>query len=295
MPRVAILGLGLMGGSLGLALRARAKHSFQAVGWARRPEVRKAALDRGCVEEVFEQPCDAAAGADLVVLCVPVLAMKNLLALCADSLSPQCVVTDVGSTKGDLMRSLPSVLAGRAAGFCGSHPIAGSEQQGIEAARADLYEGAVVIVTPPAPAGALAERVAPLWQAVGGEVCVMDADEHDRVMARTSHLPHLIAAALSATVGRDRAAETIARFCGPGFRDTTRIADGSPEVWRDIIETNREQVGAELEAFETVLGSLRKAVREGNMNEVVSLLADARQKRRDIMARRTANVQRGLG
>lgn len=272
-----------MGGSLGLALRARRDRKYYTLGWARRAEVRDRARAEGFVDEVFDAPRSAVADADMAVLCVPVLAMKDVLTACADALPSRCIVTDVGSTKAELMRTLPAVMQGRGAGFCGSHPIAGSEQQGLEAARADLYENAVVVVTPPAPDSPLADVVAALWKAVGANVRMMEATEHDRIMARTSHLPHMIAAVLSATVGRGHRWADIAAFCGPGFRDATRIADGAPEIWRDIIETNIEHIAGEMAAFQGQLESLRNAVRQGNMEEVVKLLEEARRCRRQIM------------
>lgn len=275
-----------MGGSLGLALRTRRSADFDVVGWARRAEVRDRALRIGCVREAFDDPAAAATGADMVVLCVPILAMADVLKACARALSPRCVVTDVGSTKAELLRLLPPVMEGHGLGYCGSHPIAGSEKQGIEAARADLYEDAIVVVTPPPNRGDLAKPVARMWEVVGSRVWEMDAETHDRIMARTSHLPHLAAAALSATVGRDEESEDVSLCCGPGFRDATRIADGAPEIWKDIVQTNRSHIAAELEVLQRALERLRKAVAEGNMDEVLKFLADARQRRRRIMASR---------
>jgi prephenate dehydrogenase len=278
------LGLGMMGGSLGLALRTLSKDEYDVVGWTRRAEARDLARRMGCVREAFESPEGAAADADLAVLCVPILAMADVLKACAHALSPRCVVTDVGSTKAELARRLPPMIQGRGLGYCGSHPIAGSEQQGIEAARADLYRGAVVVVTPATNGGEMAQTVVRMWESVGARVCLMDAEAHDRMMARTSHLPHLVAALLSSTVGRDEGDRDVASFCGPGFRDATRIADGAPEIWKDIVETNCKHIEGELEAFQRALDVLRKAVAAGNMDDVVKILADARRRRREIMA-----------
>lgn len=285
MQRVAIMGLGLMGGSLGMALRTCAAGEFRTVGWARREETRMLAQKLGCVDEVTETPEVAARGADLVVLCVPILAMGEVLLACRGGLKKGCIVTDVGSTKKELARRLPPLLKESGAVYCGSHPIAGSEQQGLDAARRDLYKGALVVVTPEHdPRPDVVVSVSMLWEKVGARVRIMSADEHDRIVARTSHLPHLIAVALSLAVGRDDSAESVGAFCGAGFRDSTRVADGAPEIWRDIVETNRTCVVRELEAFRESFEKLSRAIAEENMHDVFELLSEARERRRRLMA-----------
>jgi cyclohexadieny/prephenate dehydrogenase len=276
-PRVAVLGLGLMGGSLGLALRRGRPASF-VTGYARRPAVRRYALRHGVVDAVFADPAECVRDADLVVLCVPVRTIPGLAAACAPGLKPGCVVTDVGSTKAAVVTELRRRLAHCAVHVVGSHPIAGSDQAGIEASMPDLYEGATVVVTRDRSThpGALA-RVVGFWKQLGGRPSVMRPDEHDRALAATSHLPHLAAVALVNAVlsGRHR----MTRFCGSGFRDATRIAAGSEAVWQDIVETNRATIARELDRFVRELTRLRAAVRRADSRGLATLLTRARRLR----------------
>jgi prephenate dehydrogenase len=279
MRRVAILGLGLMGGSLGLALK-RAGAALEVYGYARRAATRRAALARGAVDRVFDRPDAAVAGADLAVLCVPVLTIGELLRVCRTHFAPECVVTDVGSTKAEVVADARRALQGTAATFIGSHPMAGSDESGIEAARESLYERAVVIVTPAdvrERRSAAARKVAGFWRHVGGRVVVLAPREHDRLIARTSHLPHVVAAALVATLYRDGAAARA--LCGAGFLDTTRIAGGSDLMWHDIIKTNRRAISRELTAFGRELDGLRRMIDRGNFEAVRGFLARSRARR----------------
>jgi prephenate dehydrogenase len=285
MKRIAILGLGLMGGSLGLALKAAGFRGVVA-GYARRRETGEEALRRSVVDEVFDRPDTAAADADLSVICLPILAIPELARSCADRFKPGSLVTDVGSTKRVLVEELTGLLAPRGVGFVGSHPIAGSEQQGLDAARADLYDHAVTVVTPgPGSTAAGVRAIREFWESVGSRVLEMSPDQHDQILARTSHLPHLAAAALAATVGREPADEALPSFCGPGFRDATRIAAGSPEVWRDIVETNRANLLGELEAFRRELDRAIEAVSSRQPESARTFLEQARQRRRRLTDR----------
>lgn len=294
MKRVAILGLGLMGGSLGLALRAR-RPRVRVAGYARRPATRRLALRQGAVDEVFDRPELAVRGADVTFLCVPILAIPRLVRACRKGFSRRCIVTDVGSTKSDLERAVRPLLKGTPAVWVGSHPIAGSEQQGLKAARRGLYRGAVVVVTAGKRGDRRAvEEVARFWQTLGARVEIMTAKDHDRMMARTSHLPHLVAAVLADTVGRGGSPAEVGRHCGPGFRDTTRIADGSPEVWHDIIRSNREAVANELRAFGKAFDELASLIRAGRFKAVQQVLERARARRRALM-RKPKNRSRRAG
>lgn len=282
MKKVAILGLGLMGASLGLAARRRRVAACVA-GYARREATRAAALDGGIVHEVFADPAAAVQDAELVVLCVPILSMAPLASVCAKRLGPKAIVTDVGSTKAALQANMATALRGSRATFVGSHPIAGSDATGLEAARGDLYDGAVVVVTP-AAAGSAAARararqfVREFWSALGARVVEMDAAEHDRALARTSHLPHLVAAALvRAVLAGDRAA--LARLCGTGFRDTTRIAAGSEEMWHDVLRTNRDGIRAALDTFAGEIEQVRALLDAGRFDELRAYLGECRDLR----------------
>ncbi len=293
MNRIAILGLGLMGGSLGLALKAR-QFRGRVCGYARRSETRAEALRMKAVDEVFERPADAVRDADFVVFCVPILSIPELSSACREALKPGALVTDVGSTKAELISKVSDILEGTSAIYIGSHPVAGSEQQGLEAARPDLYEGAVVVVTPaPGQDAQAATRVKDFWKGLGAVVRTMEPGEHDRVMARTSHLPHLVSAALALAVGRDGDLDALGRFCGSGFRDTTRIADGSPAVWHDIIASNRESVAAELRAFESALKRLADTIERSDSEALRTFLEEGRARRRALMRGRAGEDQQG--
>lgn len=291
MNRIAILGLGLMGGSLGRALKQR---GFGGVvsGYARRPETREYAVAQGVVDEAWAEPGAAVRGADMVVVCVPILTTGEVLDACLADLSAPVVVTDVGSTKDWVCREAARILAGLAP-FVGSHPICGSERQGVEAGRADLYEAATVVVTPGdgVAQAAAAAVVTSMWERVGARVVRMAPWDHDQMLARTSHLPHMIAALLAAVVGRgDIAAEAVEPYCGSGFRDTTRVAGGGPEVWLDILRTNVEAVANELSEYREMLDYLIRCLREGREQEVESFLVYAKQAR-DALTRETDRSQ----
>lgn len=272
--RTAILGLGLMGGSIAMGLRARG-YEGTITGYARRPETLARALQGGMIDEGGDDAAAVVADADLVILGVPILTMGPLLKACLPGLKPGAVVTDVGSTKACLADELPRVLSGSGAEFVGSHPIAGSEQQGLEAATSHLYDEAVVVVTPvPASDVGKVRKVRAFWEGLGSRVVEMAPTEHDALLARTSHLPHLGAAGLSLAVGRD-GAQLAGLFCGSGFDDATRIAAGSPDVWLDILRTNREALLEELPAFIQSIQDLQDLMRSSNWEAVHAWLQKA--------------------
>ncbi len=267
-----------MGSSLGLALKKRGV-PVQIHAYARRAETREAALNLGIADAVFDDPVKTVKGADLVVFCVPVLTIPELAKACRAGLKPGAILTDVGSTKACLNKLMAEALDGTGAEFIGSHPICGSEQQGIEAGDADLYEGAVTVVTPSAQADkASVEKVSNLWKSAGSAVTGMDAKQHDAVLAATSHLPHVVAAALALSAGDN------GLFCGSGFRDTTRIADGSPQVWSDIVLTNGPALKAALKNFRENLDELTVLVGEGNGEKLTNWFAAARDKRKELLS-----------
>ncbi len=284
MERIAIMGLGLMGGSLGLALKqrqlARSIHVY-----ARREATRQAALERGIADAVFANPAEAVQGAELVIYCTPILTIPNLVAESRPGLKSGALLTDVGSTKAELAQHIDSVLGDTDAVFIGSHPVAGSEQTGVEAAQADLYEGARVVVTPTqeSPAKAV-QQVADFWRQVGALVSVISAVEHDRLMARTSHLPHLLASLLAVTIGRGDESAAVGPFCGTGFRDTSRVADGSPDVWHDIVSTNAPAITEELRQLRDQLDMLIRWTDAGEFDRIKKFLAAGRDCRRALLA-----------
>jgi prephenate dehydrogenase len=277
-PRtVAVLGLGLMGGSLALALR-RPAYGWRVRGWGRRAETRALALQLGALDEAVDSPAEAVRGAALVVLCAPVRGIPDLAAACRPGLEPGAVVTDVGSTKVWIEAECARALDGSGAVFVGSHPMAGSEQAGLDIARADLYDGATVAVT--GAAGPAVEAVETLWSAAGARVVRMDAATHDEFAARISHAPHLAAALIvlaAARPGVER--ERLAEMIGPGFRDATRIAGGLPALWEDIVRTNPAPVLASLDALSGQVAAMRAAVAGGDWSAVRALLEAGRDAR----------------
>ena len=281
MKQVAIIGLGLMGGSLGLALKRSAP--VRVTAYARREETRRLAVKTGAVDEAFDSVKDSLRGSDLAVFCTPVLSIPALVAESQRHFEEGCVVTDVGSTKAELARQMEGILDTQSVAFVGSHPMAGSEKTGLEVARADLYQGAVTAVTPAAgsPAPAIA-AVTELWSTVGARVIRLAPDEHDRLVARTSHLPHLVAAMLVGTTGRELTPR-LKDFIGPGFRDTTRVAGGSSDMWHDIVKTNEVAILNELRAYDNALQDLIRRIEAREFDGVRSLLDSCRRLRGELL------------
>lgn len=279
-PRIAILGLGLMGASLAMALRKRG-YAGRLAAYARKAETCAEALARGIVDEASTDPDAAVREASMVVLCAPIRACADLAAEVAPLLSGGAVVTDVGSTKGWICRQMSGLLPPGA--FVGSHPIAGSEKQGLQAASADLYEGALTVVAShlDVPEEA-AERVGALWNSAGSRTCRMEPEDHDRLLARTSHLPHVAAAALAKAIGRD-CAEQVGTFCGTGFYDSTRVASGSIDMWNDILATNASAVADELRAFKAEVERVYDDLQAGRFAEVAAFLERARDARAELL------------
>jgi prephenate dehydrogenase len=243
ITNLAIVGPGLLGGSIALA--ARRAGGFRTAVWARRGAA-VAELEKRALAEVASTKLAAVVGeADLVVLCVPIGAMGALSREIAPLLRAGTIVTDVGSVKAPVVEELSAIFAGR---FVGSHPMAGSEQTGLDAARADLFDGAACVVTPDGSTDAAAvAAVHGFWQTLGCRVLETSPAEHDEIVALISHFPHFLAATL-VNVVTDRNAHAF-DFTGPGFRDTTRVASGPPAMWAEILRSNRAAVRASAEAM----------------------------------------------
>ena len=250
MKHIAILGPGLLGGSIAKALRQKGGVTVSL--WARRADavVEASALD--VADRVTSSLTEAVAGADTVILCVPVGAMPGLVSQILPALSPDALVTDVGSVKEPVCRELEPMLRGRAQ-FIGSHPMAGSEKAGIAAAKADLFQSAVCILTPQEglTSPIAIERATVFWESMGCRVRHLAPSVHDQVCALISHLPHLSAAALVNTV--ESACPEAFGFCGTGFRDSTRIAAGLPAMWTEILLSNKAALVEGLRRFISIL------------------------------------------
>lgn len=275
--RLCVVGPGLLGGSVALAARARGlAREIVAVGRSDAsvaPALRAGAVDRGVTDLT-----EGLRGSDLCILATPVATLESQLAAVWAAAEPDVVITDVGSTKGRIVDRAERLAAGRPLAFVGSHPMAGSERAGFAEARADLFVGATVIVTPTArTASAALARVRGLWEAMGARVTMLDPTTHDRAAAAVSHLPHLVADALVDAVTRMDPAffEVAAR----GFRDTTRIAASSPPIWREIFQDNRAALGEALAAFRKSLDHLENVLAVGDAAAVEAELERIKQQR----------------
>jgi len=281
--RVAVLGLGLIGGSLAFALK-RGRLAGKVCAYARREKTRKLALKIKAVDEVFKTPQEAVKGADIVVICVPVLATSVLAKKCIKNLKQGCVVTDVGSTKARVTSEMEKLLSRGKAVFVGSHPIAGSEETGLESARSDIFRGATVVVTVPKGKRVSlsgVKKVKALWKALGARVEIMTPDEHDCILAGTSHLPHVVASAMVQAVLGSTDSKNGA-FCGRGFKDVTRIAGSSEDLWHDIIKTNPRHVCRLLDELTDETKKIRNMIRKKNFSGIKKYLAKSRCLRRGL-------------
>ncbi|MFQ5457131.1 MAG: prephenate dehydrogenase [Myxococcota bacterium] len=277
--RVAIVGVGLIGGSLALALRRKGM-AKEIVGVGRSAANLALARRRRMVSRVTSDPALGVEGADLVVLAAPVGALPELAKTIAPALAPGAIVTDVGSVKEQLVPALEAIMPPRAF-FVGAHPIAGGEESGAGAARPDLFEGRRCVLTPtPDTNQAALAKVRKTWKAVGADVVVMDAAEHDNVLATVSHLPHVIAFAVVNAVAAG--APEALRFAGSGFRDFTRIAASHPEMWRDIVLANRERIQAALAATVAELQNLREVIERQDADRLAETFTRARDTRRSL-------------
>ena len=273
--RVAIFGPGLIGGSIALALRRQSPDTFITI-WGRKPELLDKILGRHLADSVDVNPVAAVHGADLIVLCTPVGVMPHLAETIAPHLGVNALVTDAGSVKNCVVKSLTPVLGTR---FLGGHPMAGSERSGLDAARADLFTGAPCIITPTetTPPDVLS-GISAFWSSLGASVTTMSPSEHDRLVARLSHLPHAIAFALVNLVSSSLP-EKASLLAGGSFRDGTRVAASDPALWTGILSENRHEVVAALREMSDLLGVLAEQLEEKQSNAVLDFLTHAKEHR----------------
>lgn len=279
IPVLAVVGVGLIGGSFAAALR-KAGQVGKVLGVGRNAQSLARAVELGLIDEAVTAEA-AAAQADLIMLATPVGGLTNVLSQMRPHLAPGTVLTDGGSTKAEVVAAARDALGDRIGQFVPGHPIAGAERTGPEAADASLYCGRTVILTPVPENGeeALA-LVRHAWQACGADVIDMDAEAHDRVLASVSHLPHLLSSVYMEQVATAADAATRLDLAGSGFRDFTRIAAGSPEMWRDIFLSNRDAMLAELAAVRGVLDRAERAIADGDGAALLTLLDTAARARR---------------
>jgi prephenate dehydrogenase len=276
--RVTIIGPGLIGGSMGMALRAH-KLAGQVVGVGRRKESLDKALKVGAIDKATLDLKEGVHGSELVVLATPIGTLADLVPQLPTMLDPEALVTDVASAKVRVIEVIASALRFRPdVSYIPSHPMAGSEKSGPLAGSPDLFEGAVCILTPmtntfPESKG----RITQMWRSLGARVVSMTPQSHDRLVARISHVPHLAAAALLSYLEDGEMT-----LSGGGLRDTTRIAGGDPDLWIDICRDNRDEVRAALEAYAAVIGRMADALRSGDLAPVRDVLQTARDKRQRL-------------
>ncbi len=272
--RAVIVGVGLLGGSVGLALRARSL-AKRIVGWGRRPEALQQALDLRAIDEMETDLITACSEADLVVVCTPVQFVVPQVLVCAGAIAAGGLITDVGSTK----QTICAELAGPAKEmFCGSHPLAGSEKSGVGFALADLFVDRLAVITPSEQTPAyLADRTEEFWRSLGSRTLRMTPQEHDCGVARTSHLPHVVAAALAASTPSG-----LLPLAASGWCDTTRVAAGSIELWQQILLENRQPILDALHDFSASLQPWISALSSGDAGRIEQLLQAGKQQRDSV-------------
>ena len=286
---LAVLGVGLIGGSFALALKA-AGAVGRVIGVGRDPTNIRRALDRGAIDTAQPDAGAAVDGADFVFVGAPVGAMPAIFERIAPRLAPGTVVTDGGSTKMDVIGAARATLGDKISQFVPAHPIAGSDESGVAAASASLYRGKEVVVTPlPENQAAMIERVRAAWQACGARVTQMAPAEHDAALAVVSHLPHLLSFALMREIAQRADASSLLAHAGAGFRDFTRLAASNAEMWRDICLANRVALLGELRRYQDELALLGAMLEQGDAAALKRALEEARA------ARRAWTAQRGPG
>lgn len=279
IPKLTILGLGLMGGSLARSLKANGLVEH-VCGWGRRTASLERGLELGVIDSWTLDLAEAVSEATIVVLCTPTLVAESVLKELAPLLDGSTVLTDVASVKGNILRAAETAFGALPANFILGHPIAGSEQSGVAAARSDLFVDHRVILTPQSTNSPEATAlVREMWQKTGAEVVEMPVAEHDAVLAATSHLPHVLAYTLVDALAAEGAAAEIFRFAAGGFRDFTRIASSDPQMWHDIVLANKQAVLDGIDNFSQHLQTLRVAIAEEQGDDILATFERAKNAR----------------
>lgn len=291
MPRIdtlAVIGVGLIGGSFARALKA-AGAVERVIGVGRDPANIRRALELGVIDTAQPDAGAAVEGADFVLIATPVGAMPALFERIAPRLAPETVVTDGGSTKSDVIAAARAALRAKITQFVPAHPVAGSDESGVAAASAGLYRGREVILTPlPENRPASIERVRAAWQACGARVTEMSPSDHDAVLAAVSHLPHLLSFALMRDIAQRADSGSFLAHAGSGFRDFTRLAASNPEMWRDICVANRAALLGDLRRYQDELARLGAMLEQGDAAGLQRAFEEARAARRVWSAQRGA-------
>lgn len=275
LKKLVIFGVGLIGGSFALALKRRPQ-APHIVGIGRSGESLQAALEQGAIDAIADSPAAALHDADVCLIAAPVAQTPDILRHITPHLAAHTIISDVGSTKMDVVQCARTLLGEKFRRFIPGHPIAGAEKSGVGAAHADLFVGRKVVLTPDADSDPAAKAcVTGLWQQCGAHVTEMTAEHHDRIFAAVSHLPHLLAFALVHELALRPDAAELFGFAASGFRDFTRIAGSSAEMWRDISLANRTALLAEIDAYQQQLEQLRRLLAAGDGTALLALLQRA--------------------
>jgi prephenate dehydrogenase len=277
--KITIIGVGLLGGSIGLAARKN-RVAKEIAGFVRGAKNISDCEKFGATDFATNDLLAAVSNSDLVILCTPLAQMLPLAKQFLPALKHGTIVTDVGSVKAGVVRELESLVQKSGAHFIGGHPMAGAEKTGAAAARENLFENAVCVLTPTKKSSTAAVRkLEQFWQSLGARVLKLDGAQHDLLVSRSSHLPHVVAATLANLVLNPANPKTQAQLCATGFRDTTRIASGSPEMWRDIALANRKNLSRSLDAFVAELKKFQGALKSGEAKSLGKIFATAKSRR----------------
>ena len=279
--KAAIIGIGLLGGSIGLGLKNR-RMADRVAGYVRRTSAVQESLERGLVDFASTDLETVVTDADLIILCTPIAQMEPLATQMVPFLSKGTIVTDVGSVKAGVIQVLEPIMARAGAIFIGSHPMAGSEQTGLQAAKEDLFEKAICVLTPQTNTDRRSlTLLESLWKGLGMEIMRMSAEKHDDLVSRSSHLPHIVAAELANYVLSPALPKDQRKLCAGGFKDTSRVASGSPEMWRDIALANRKNLMQVLGVFIEDLEEFRLALEREDLRQIDSFFQSAKKRRDD--------------
>ncbi|HEY0818986.1 MAG TPA: prephenate dehydrogenase/arogenate dehydrogenase family protein [Rhizobacter sp.] len=285
--QLGVIGCGLMGGSFALALK-RAGLVKRVIGYSKSPSTTERARKMGVIDDTAESALLAVSGSDIVIMAVPVSASEATFKAIRHLVEPGVLFMDVGSTKRDVVDAARRVLKERVGSFVPAHPIAGKEVSGVAHADASLYAGRQVIITPlPQTNAELVQKATDVWSAIGAQVLRMTPENHDAAFAAVSHLPHMLAFAFFNSVAKQPAGRDFLSLAGPGFRDFTRIAASDPEVWRDILMSNREEILKQSMRFRHTLDALEHVIKTSNVEALEDLIRSASDAR--------ANWQMGSG
>ncbi len=279
IKRLAVIGVGLIGGSLARALRSVGEVG-EVVGCGRGGPNLEKAVELGVIDRYSHDIAEAARGADMIFLAVPLGAMQATFAALRGNIAENAIITDGGSAKGSVVRDCEAALGEVLPNFVPGHPIAGTENSGVEASVADLYRNRRVILTPlEGTAADAVDKTEAMWRACGAEVTRMSVKHHDEVLAATSHLPHMLAFSLVDSLARMKENDEIFRYAAGGFRDFTRIASSNPVMWRDICIANREELSRMMERYSAEMAELAETIRRGDGDHLLEIFERAKAAR----------------